>query len=315
MPRPGIRNRGFEPDVRTERKSRNRGTQPRWEDSSAVVESLRRIGGTLAEILTNPSRSALVEAMDRNCIDFFMRYGRGPGGKVHEDRDLEWFVTGLPHPLFNGVMAARLAPRDVDLKIDAIVDEFRSRGLPLEWNVGALTRPRDLGRHLLAHGLEHTLEVSVMAMDLRELPESEELPEGLVISEARTRPDLETCVRIAHTAFGIPVVFAGRLAEIERGLDPDRRERARHFLGRFRGNPVATSELFLSAGVAGLYFVGTLPGEERRGFGRAMTLAALGAARDSGFRVGTLQATAAGFPIYRRLGFREYYRIGLYAAP
>ncbi len=253
--------------------------------------------------------------MDRNCIDFFMRYGRGPGGEVHEDRDLEWFVTGLPHPLFNGVMAARLARGDVDLKIDAIIDEFRSRGLPLEWNVGALTLPRDLGGHLVAHGLEHTLDVPVMAVDLGELPDSEELPEGLAISEARTPPDLETCIRIAHTAFGIREGFAARLADIERGLDPDHREQARHFLGRFRSKPVATSELFLSAGVAGLYFVGTLPDEERRGFGRAMTLAALGAARDAGFRVGTLQATAAGFPIYRRLGFREYYRIGLYAAP
>lgn len=272
-------------------------------------------GRSLDEVLTHPSRDALIDAMDRNCVDFFMRFGRAPGGEVHEDSGLEWFVTGIPHPLFNGVMTAHLAPQDIDARIESMTKEFRSRGLPLEWNVGALTQPQDLGRQLAVHGFVHTLDVPVMSVDLSRVPVHEEPPSEFTISEARDARDLATCIRIANTAFGISESFVPRLTEIEQGLDADRREQALHFLGRFHDKPVATSELFLSAGVAGLYFVGTLPGEERRGFGRAMTLAALRSARERGYHVGTLQATTSGLPIYRRLGFQEYYRIELYETP
>lgn len=272
-------------------------------------------GGTLAHILTDFSEKALIEAIDQNSVDFFMRYGRGPGCEFHDEGDLEWFTTGIPHHLFNGVMAAHLEPEDVDRRIDVMLAEFRTRELPLEWNVGALSTPPDLGRHLEAKGLEHTLDIPGMAVDLRVLPADEPPPDGLTISLARSRRDLETCIRIANATFGIPETFVSRLADIERSVDPDQRELTRHYLGRIHGKPAATSELFLSAGVAGLYFVGTLDEVRGRGLGRAMTLAGFRQATEMAYRIGVLHATTKGMPVYRRLGFREYCRIELYAVP
>ncbi len=271
----------------------------------------REPGETLNRILTESSKKALVDAIERNCIDFFMEYGRGPGCETHEDGGVTWFATGLPHPLFNGVMTAHLAPADVDRRIADLLAEFRSRGLPLEWTVGSSTVPQDLGKNLKAKGMTHLLVVPGMAVDLRTLPE-EPLPRGLTIERSESREDLEACIRVATTAFQIPDALVPRLVEIELGMLPDRRDTTVVFVGRMDREVVASSVLFTSAGVAGLYFVGTLPGVRGRGVGRAMTVRALREGRDRGYRIGTLQATDMGLPIYRRLGFREYSRFEIY---
>ena len=268
-------------------------------------------GESLTDVLTDLSNDALIDAIDRNCIGFFQRYGLGPGCELHEEADLTWFVTGILDPLFNGVMAADLAPDRVDARIDDVVAEFQRRRIPLEWSVGARSGPSDLRRRLLGKGFEHTLEVPAMAIDLRQLPD-EAPPKGFTFTRARSDGELKECLGIALTTFEIPAAFTPRLLEIEKAMPAEQKTLARHFLGRLHGRPVATAELFTAAGVAGLYFVGTVAEARGRGLGRAVTLAALREAQNMGYRVGVLQATEMGAPVYRRLGFRELYTMGVY---
>ena len=76
--------------------------------------------------------------------------------------------------------------------------------------------------------------------------------------------------------------------------------------------PIATSALVLDAGVAGIYAVATLPEARRKGIGRMMSMRALLDARQQGYRVGVLQASAMGYPVYKQIGFREVCRYELY---
>ncbi len=94
------------------------------------------------------------------------------------------------------------------------------------------------------------------------------------------------------------------------GLPLDMRSPLQKYLGLLNGEPVATAELFLSHGVAYLGGVSTLPQYRRQGIGAALTLAALRAARQQGYRVGVLTASPVGIPIYRRIGFQE---LGMYS--
>ena len=79
----------------------------------------------------------------------------------------------------------------------------------------------------------------------------------------------------------------------------------RTFLAIREGKPVATSTLMAEAGVAGLYNVGTVPDARRTGLGRLVSLAALAAGREAGYRVGVLQSSRLGEPVYQAIGFEQ----------
>jgi GNAT superfamily N-acetyltransferase len=60
--------------------------------------------------------------------------------------------------------------------------------------------------------------------------------------------------------------------------------------------------------------VATLPNVRGRGIGRALTIAALEAGRSLGYRIGVLQASDDGLPVYRRIGFRTMFDYAVYQA-
>lgn len=69
--------------------------------------------------------------------------------------------------------------------------------------------------------------------------------------------------------------------------------------------PVATSVSVVAAGIAGVYAVTVHLSYRRRGWGEAITWAAVEAGRREGISLAALQATELGLPVYERMGFRR----------
>jgi len=149
-------------------------------------------------------------------------------------------------------------------------------------------------------------------VDLSALPEKASIPEELEIEQVRDEESLAAWKGTLAQGFGEGPVEAEWVGEMYRRLGLGDDGPWRHYLGRLGSEPVATSTLFLGAGVAGIYFVSTIERARRRGIGAALTLAPLQEAREMGYRLGVLGASPIGYPVYRRLGFREYCRICLY---
>lgn len=77
------------------------------------------------------------------------------------------------------------------------------------------------------------------------------------------------------------------------------------FVGRVGGEPVSTSALVGSEGVAGIYWVSTREAARGRGYGAALTWQAVRTGRDLGYPLASLQASEMGRPVYERMGFRH----------
>jgi len=84
----------------------------------------------------------------------------------------------------------------------------------------------------------------------------------------------------------------------------------RGFIGYVSGRPVSMVALVRAEGALGIYSLGTLPEYRRRGYGEAVLRTALAERRDGEPIV--LESTEAGYPLYRRLGFRDLARFSVY---
>jgi GNAT superfamily N-acetyltransferase len=276
------------------------GYIPRTGVSTAPLPPLRDL---------SPAEAAA--AIEANDVEFLLSLGHAGGGVVRDDPRLRWVIGGSPVDHHNCVVHAALAPDEVAGALDEAVDRFRAYGLPGTWHVGPTTRPPDLGERLLARGFTGGWSDAGMAADLFAPHEDCPSPIGLRIVRARSAADLAAWVRAR--ALDQEGEHESRWAAdmyLKIGLRDD--VPWRHYVGWLGGQPVATATLFLGAGVAGVYFVLTVPEARRQGIGAAITLAALREARELGYRTGVLGASAMGAPLYRRLGFREYCRLTVY---
>jgi GNAT superfamily N-acetyltransferase len=151
-----------------------------------------------------------------------------------------------------------------------------------------------------------------MALDLNRLTDRPDGLTGFSIQKVANQEMQTLWAHVAGAGTGFPEAATQALERLEATLS-DPQYRAQHrYVGYLEGTPVATSALVLDSGVAGIYAVATLPEAGRQGIGRMMTLFPLLEARQLGYRVGVLQASSMGYPVYAKMGFKDVCSFKLY---
>ena len=172
----------------------------------------------------------------------------------------------------------------------------------------------NLGTYLEAHGLVNEEGNSPgMAVDLQALNETLDRPPRLELELVNDADSLRKWSEVLIAAAPMPEFVAKPMFDFFSTLGFGKASRVRNYYGRLNGEVIATASLFLGAGVAGVYNVATLPKARRCGIGTAMTLEPLAEAHALGYRVGVLISSQFGVGVYRRLGFKEYCKIGQYS--
>jgi ribosomal protein S18 acetylase RimI-like enzyme len=273
-------------------------------------------------ILTHPSATDLMAAVDENLFDLFHAMANVLGGELQQTDRLCRHLTFPTNPMFKGVWRTRLLAAEVDAAIDETIAWFKERNAPFFfWWTGYGTQPVDLGQRLAARGLiameeqQHQFANGIvstasgspcMVADLQQMNETAltTVPAGFTIEEVRDETMLYDFKRVFVETYGIPE-WAGQGwvdATLHAGIG---RTPWQMFVGYLNSAPVATNMLFNGGGVASVYAVATLPAAQKQGIGGAITLKPLLAARGMGYRHAVLFATELGVPVYERLGFRQ----------
>lgn len=262
----------------------------------------------LEPIIKDLSDSSLVTAIEENLFAMFPLFKEWSQAEVYDSPEILEMITEIPFPLFNSVLRPRLSPETMDDAINAAITRCKLKKVPMLWWTGPSTQPTDLGSRLSERGFQ-TEELPGMAADLDSLPENLQLPQDFVIERVQDDEKLRKSCQVLCAGFKMPDFVGDAFFDFSRSLGFDPHSPYRIYLGTLKDEVVATSTLFLGAGVAGIYSVATLQGARRKGIGAAMTAAPLIEAHSLGYRVGILHSSKLGFNVYRKLGFREYCKI------
>jgi GNAT superfamily N-acetyltransferase len=266
----------------------------------------------MQKIIEDIASKELVPALDANMVAFWSAYGRANGAILQATSDVVWFYTGIPVPLFNGVLFAQVNPNEVKAIVDRLQAKIVEQGAPALWWIGPQSKPAQLGSLLEEHGLHPAGEVPGMAIELAGVENQVEMLPGFTIQKVNTKEMQAAWARIAAVGTGFSDSATDALAQLEASLSDPQYKAQHRYLGFLDRVPIATSALALDSGVAGIYAVATIPPARGKGIGRAMTVMPLLEARQLGYRVGILQASEMGYSLYQKIGFKDVCLYRLY---
>ena len=216
-------------------------------------------------------------------------------------------ATGLPIAFFNGAFASAPAI-DPDAVVRDVLQFYASRGVPyLMWvRDGADDALLAAGR---AAGLTDAGGPPVQVLD--PILSAPALPPELVVELATDSADVQAHRDVLVAGFGMPLDVAQRVIGDGCLGDPD----LAIVVGRVDSIAVATAVLVRSGDTAGVYNVATVPEHQHKGFGAAVTWAVVAEGTRRGCTHAVLQASEAGYPVYRRMGFTDLGRYVQLAGP
>ena len=269
--------------------------------------------GLSSNILQQIEYPAINQSMENHLIEFIMYCSCIPGAQASRHVDHIAAITGIPQPSLNVVMRANLDEPTILTRIEEIMVPFKDRRVPMLWWIFPGTKPLKLGEYLIQSGLLASGIEPGMAIELDQLPTDVIYPAGFSIEEVASDESLQEWISVSARAFGgETATIDPNYIRFERCLGWGKELPYRRFLGRLNGKAVATSSIFLGTEVVGLYSVGTLPEIRRQGIGSIMSIEPLSVARALGYNISVLQASPAGYNVYRQIGFRECCRIQHY---
>ena len=241
-------------------------------------------------------------AMHRNNILASLRVaGLGPGAAC--DRVGPWRCMDAGAPEFSVVNWATILDRASEADLAVASGWFEARGLQPVFELrGDLDA--ELIQALKRRGYQQS---SAMPEMLLVDPEPPAYDGPLTILEVRTGAELERYGRLN---------WSPELHHIGLAVARNSQELGFHmFLGCLDGEDVAVAASFVTDDMAGVYNVAVRPDMRRRGFGEAITWAAIAAALGQGARHACLGASDMGYPVYARMGFETRYEYIKLAAP
>jgi N-acetylglutamate synthase len=220
-----------------------------------------------------------------------------PGGWVVRDGGAVAMVSGVPLPDLNGVWPERVNPEPH--AVAALLDRVAATGLPHCLQVRPGAGPALAGLAARRGMRREEEDVPLMVMGDPAMLDRTLHVDGLEIRQLHPQ-EARLHAGVAAAGFEAPEEPFRQLVTPEVLRLPG----VRCYLGEVSGRPVTTGMGVTLAAFVGIFNIATPPADRRRGYGAAVTARAVTDGLAAGARWSWLQSSAAGYPVYERLGFR-----------
>jgi chloramphenicol 3-O-phosphotransferase len=217
-----------------------------------------------------------------------------------------WIKT-FPTSWSNYIFYSNFDIKDVDNQILQVISRIETEELPDEWVIGPKSKPINLCDYLEKNNFVKQYNMAGMAIDIMEMDTSVEIPKNVNIIAIENEPMIKLWADVVSNGLWNGNAFESCLFE-----NLIHNPKFKFYLAFLNGEPVASSMLQLSNGIASIDMVSTLQKYWHMGIGTAMTKIPLLYARDKGCKIGVLQASEAGEHGYRKIGFEEFFRFNVY---
>jgi ribosomal protein S18 acetylase RimI-like enzyme len=226
-----------------------------------------------------------------------------PGMTVFDQADLLVVDSGMSSDTFNKMARARPQESDIDRRTAEAVAYFTGVQRSFAWWVGPGSRPLNLEDRLHDYGLKAKEYELGMAMGLWDLPPKLESLGDLRVRRVTCAEELTDFAGVFAANWEPPDPAGLGFYQSAAPLLLQDQCPMKLFVGYLDDEAVASSELFFTGRIAGLYSVCTRRACRERGIGSALTWTALDDARRRGIPTAVLQSSDQGRAMYTRLGF------------
>jgi ribosomal protein S18 acetylase RimI-like enzyme len=263
-------------------------------------------------MLSQPDLLALADA---NLAEFAREHARWlPPTRIEEHTDLLLAAAGTRFPAgpWNCMMPLATGPSDPQAAL-AIAQAFFAREQRGFCVYARSHRDASLVELCLGQGCPRISDSPGMV--LTQPLASTTLAPGISVRNVHNDDDAQAFVQVMATAYEslqLPAAITYKL------LSQPARWLSAHcqaFVVCEGERAQAGALLLFSHGIAGVYWVATVPDARRRGHAETVMRAVSNRAFECGARAVILQASSFGEPLYRRLGYREFTRYASYLMP
>ena len=249
---------------------------------------------------------SIVNAIEDSLVDYLRIAAKNGNRPFVLNNKIGWVRT-FPTAWSNFIFYANFDYNEIDKQIAQLCFKMENGEIPNEWVVGPRSFPSDLGYYLEKNNIIKQSSMTGMAIDIKKMDLTLTIPDNLYIELVDTKSKMLVWTDVVSRGLWNGETFESCLFE-NLISNPN----YKFYIAYLNGEAVASSMLMLSHNVAGIDMVSTIRKYQGMGIGTAMTVTPLLYAKDKGYNIGVLQASEAGEPVYRKIGFEEYCRFDVY---
>lgn len=276
----------------------------------------------LAQKFSQP-RNELIQITDQHTLTVqAWLSSRSPQAARFDGKGIKASSTGLKIPLLNLALGCDfpkdISAMEIEEEVKSVIAFFSKRNVPWYWWLNTKPSPADIGQILKKCGLQYDPPPlpAMIAPNRQDTAQFPALRKDIRVWRAHSMADLQAASKIRRLAFRFAegqalTYFEDMAADWLDGSSP-----ARLFLaGESESEPMSIGAVIEGAGIPGIYVMATLPGQHRKGYGKAILSRLLAEASASEGRLVALTASQAGAGLYSQFGFLHLFDFDFYSFP